>query len=198
MLSQTVMADNKTDAETLLKSKLDAVISVLQQKELGKETKNGQILEIVTPSFDFSLMAKLALGKKYWPGLARDKQEEYTDVFVKRLKETYLEKLNLYTDEQVVYLATVESGNKIHIPTELISKGSKIIILYKLYKSNHGWKIYDVEVEGVSVVSTYRSQFDQILSTGTIDDLLLKIGKTGNASAKPAESSKVTAGQSTK
>ncbi len=177
ILSQTVMADDISSAEKVLKSKLDAVFVVLQKNDLEQETKNNEIIEIVTPMFAFSLMAKLSLGKKYWSGLTKEYKKKYTDLFVKRLKEAYLEKLNLYTNEIIVYRAPVQVKKKIHIPTELISKDNKIDMLYKLYKSMHSWKIYDIEIQGVSIISTYRSQFAEVMSTGTIDDLLLKLEK---------------------
>lgn len=190
VLCQAAMADNKTEAKEVLRSRLDTVISILQQKDVAKAAKNEQILGAVTPILDFPLMAKLALGRKHWPGLAQDKRDRYTEVFEKRLKETYLEKLNLYTDERVVYLTPVENRGKIYIPTELISKGNKIIIEYKLHNLTGSWKIYDVEVEGVSVVSTYRSQFDQTLSQGTIDDLLQKLENPENQTVKPSQTDK--------
>ncbi|MES0446590.1 MAG: ABC transporter substrate-binding protein [Desulfobacterales bacterium] len=177
ILSQAAMADDISSAEKLLKSKLDAVFVVLQKNDLEQETKNNEIIEIVTPMFAFSLMARLSLGKKYWSGLTKEYKKKYTDLFVKRLKEAYLEKLNLYTNEIIVYRAPVQVKKKIHIPTELISKDNKIDMLYKLYKSKHSWKIYDIEIQGVSIISTYRSQFAEVMSTGTIDDLLLKLEK---------------------
>jgi len=177
ILSQTVMADDISSAEKELKSKLDAVIVVLQKNDLEQETKNKEVIEIVTPIFDFSLMARLSLGRIYWSGLTKENKKSFTDLFVKRLKESYLEKLNLYTNEIIIYRAPVQVKKKIHIPTELISKDNKIDMLYKLYKSKSGWKIYDIEVQGVSIISTYRSQFAEVMSTGTIDDLLLKLEK---------------------
>ena len=182
ILSQTVIAEDKTAAEEALKCKLDAVILVLQKKELEIEAKKKAIIEIVTPIFDFPLMAKLTLGRKYWPGLAKEKKERFEELFIKRLKESYLEKLTRYnyTDEKIVYNAPVQVKKKIHIPTDLISKDNKISMLYKLYKSKHNWKIYDIEIEGVSLITTYRSQFNQVLSSGTIDDLLEKLEEPEN------------------
>jgi len=182
ILSQTVIADDKSAAEEILKSKLEAVISVLQKKELELEAKKKEIEEIVTPIFDFSLMAKLTLGRKFWPGLAKEKKERFTELFIKRLKGTYLEKLtrDTYTDEKIVYNAPIQVKKRIHIPTELISKENKISMLYKLYKSKQNWKIYDIEIEGVSIITTYRSQFNEVLSSGTIDDLLIKLEEPEN------------------
>lgn len=175
ILSQTVMADDKSAAEEALKSKLEAVLLVLQKEEVEHEAKKKEIIEIVSPIFDFSLMAKLTLGRKFWPGLVKEKKERFTELFVKRLKESYLEKLTRYTNARIVYNAPIQVKRKIYIPTELISKDDKISMLYKLYKSKHNWKIYDIEIEGVSIVINYRSQVNQVLSSGTIDDLLTKL-----------------------
>ena len=177
---QTGLTDDKNSAKKLLAGKLDAAIAVLQKKDMGQQEKDRQIIEIVTPIFDFPLMAKLSLGKKYWPGLSKEQKGKYTDLFVKRLEASYLEKLSLYTDETVVYKTPVQNERKVEIPTEVISKDKKISMTYKLYKSEQDWKIYDLEIEGISMIVTYRSQFDQILEKGTFDDLLLKLEKPEN------------------
>ena len=152
------------------------MLSVLQKKG-EHEAKKKEIIEIVSPIFDFSLMAKLTLGRKFWPELTKEEKERFTELFVRRLKQSYLEKVTRYTcaDVRIVYNAPIQVKKRIHIPTELISKDQKTSMLYKLYKSKHSWKIYDMEIEGVSLVITYRSQFNQVLSGGTIDDLLTKL-----------------------
>ena len=180
IMNQAGLADDRSAVKELLESKLDAAIEVMQKKDLEQKAKNKKIIAIVTPIFNFPLMAKLSLGRKYWPGLSKEKKERFTDLFIKRLKASYVDKLTLYTDEKVVYKLPVHSKRKIEIPTELISKNNKISMLYKFHQSKHSWKIYDIEVEGVSIISTYRSQFDQVLSKGTIDDLLLKLEKPEN------------------
>jgi phospholipid transport system substrate-binding protein len=178
--AQTVLASDKNEAQALLKTKLDAAIAVLQQKDLDPQKKNEQLVEIVSPLFDFRLMAKLSLGRKYWPGLSEEKKDEFTDLFIKRLRASYLEKISLYTDEKVFFKTPVQNKRKVRIPTEIISNNNRISMIYKLYKSKKDWKIYDLEVEGVSIISTYRSQFDQVLSKGTIDELLQRLEKPEN------------------
>lgn len=175
IMGQAAMAENYDAAEKLIKCNLDAVISVLQKTDLSKEDKGNRITEIVTPMFDFSRMAKLTLGKRYWPGLSKENKKRFTELFVKRLKESYRDKLFLYTDEKVVYEAPVPVNKKVYIQTYLVSTDNKISMLYKLYKPGNSWKIYDLEVQGVSLVQTYRSQFQEILQSGTIDDLLVKL-----------------------
>jgi len=178
ILSQTVIADDKITAQEFLKSKLDRVFEVLQKEDLEQQAKNKAVIEIVTPMFDFALMAKLSLGKTHWPGLTKEKQDRFTELFVNRLRQSYLNKLTTYTDEEIIYEPPVEVKKKIHIPTRLISKGREISMLYKFYNSNNSWKVYDIEIQGVSIIRSYRSQFNEILQRGTMDDLFEKLEKS--------------------
>ena len=177
IFSQSAFADNKKEAEEVLKGKLETVILVLEKKELNEEAKKKEIVGIVTPMFNFSLMSKLTLGKKHWPGFTKKQKERFTELFTKRLKDSYLDKMMLYTDEKIEYKESIQVGKKVQIPTILTSKDNKISMLYKLYKSKQGWRIYDIEIQGVSLISTYRSQFDEILRNKTVDDLLAKLEK---------------------
>lgn len=175
ILSQTAIADDSCPAEDFLKARLEAVFAVLQNEELAQQAKSEEIVEIVSPMFDFALMAKLTLGKKYWPGLAEENKEKFTDLFIKKLRTSYLSKLTLYSDEKIIYEPPVQDKNKVRISTYLISKDKKISMLYKFYNSMNSWKIYDVEIQGVSIIRSYRSQFYEVLQNGTIDELLLKL-----------------------
>ena len=172
---QSAAADDSASAEQLLKTNLAAVFEVLQKQDLSQEAKQNQIIDIVNPMFDFNLMAKLTLGRKYWPGLTPGQKEHFTRLFIKRLRASYLDNLTLYTDEKVLYEPSVEVKQKIQIPTYLVSRDKKISILYKFYNSESTWKIYDLEIQGVSIIRSYRSQFYEILNSGTIDDLLTKL-----------------------
>jgi len=180
IFSQAAVADDKKNAEKVLKVKLEQVISILEKKDFNKEEKKKEIVKIVTPMFNFSLMSKLTLGKKNWQNITKKQKEKFTDLFTKRLKESYLDKMLLYTDEKIEYKDPVQVGKKVQIPTILTSKNNKISMRYKLYKSKHGWKIYDIEIQGVSLITTYRSQFNEILKTKTFDDLLAKLEKPEN------------------
>lgn len=175
LFTSPTLADAPDEVRELLKVKIDAVVVLLQDKTLEKTHRNEQILDIIAPIFDYQTMAKLSLGKKHWPSLSQEQQVAFSDLFSKRLQASYLDKLDLYSDEKVLYGAAQAEGKQVHVPTTLISKDSKIEMLYKFYSSAEGWKIYDVEIGGVSVIQTYRSQFDGVLSAGTIDDLLEKL-----------------------
>lgn len=165
------------DPNELLKMKWDAVISALRNKDIDPNEKDKRINKAVTPIFDFPLMAKLALGKKYWPQFTPAQQEKFTRLFVERLKTSYREKVSLYTDEKVQFKPPIKSDKTVcYIPMELVSKDKKVTILHKLRKGDDKrWKVYDVEIQGVSILLTYRSQFEDILQKGTVEDLLARL-----------------------
>jgi phospholipid transport system substrate-binding protein len=165
------------DPNKLVRLKWDAAVSVLQNKKLDQKAKDKRIDKIVSPIFDFPLMAKLALGREHWPKFKGPQREEFTELFIKRLKTSYQEKIALYTDEKAFFKPAVQQKNKktIHIPMELISQEKEIDVLYKLRKVKKRWKVYDVEIQGVSILLTYRSQFDDILRTGSVEELLVRL-----------------------
>jgi phospholipid transport system substrate-binding protein len=177
LICTPVAANDQKVVEDLLKDRLDAVLAVLQNKQLDLDGKKNQISDIVTPIFDFPLMAKLTLGKKHWAAFTEAQQIQFTDLFVKLLKQTYLDRISMYSDEQIVFKGSELSPKKVHVLTDLVSKDSTISMLYKFYRSNDGWRIYDLEIEGVSLITTYRTQFDEVLRKGTVEDLLLKLEK---------------------
>lgn len=179
-MNQLAIAKNKFTAEDLLKENLAAVFAILKKPDLDQEAKKNKIIEIINSIFDLSLTAKLTLGRKNWSGLTLQQKERFTQLFAKYLGVFYLDYLMLYTDEKVFYEVPVEVRKKVYIPTVLVSKEKKISILYKLYKSGSHWKIYDLEIQGVSTIRSYRSQFRDLLKSGTFDDLLAKLEQLVN------------------
>jgi len=174
------------DPNELLEAKWNAVVTVLQNKELNQELKKKIIDKIMSPIFDSDLMAKLVLGRTHWPKLTASQQKRFTELFVERLKIFYQEKTTLYKNEKVLFKPVMKKKNSIYISMVLISNDKEVEILYKLHKMdetgsskmNECWKIYDVEVQGVSILLTYRSQFDDILRRGSVNDLFSQLEKT--------------------
>lgn len=171
------VADNKKEAETYLRGKMDAVFDVLKNPAFDQQRKNSEIVTIVSPMFDFSLMTKLAFGKAHWGKMNETQQKKFNELFVKLLKRSFIEKLVLYTDEKVVIKDAQEEKNKVFIKTVLISKGKQFDMAYKFYQTGGEWKIYDLEIQSVSVISTYRTQIDDVLKTGTFEELMVKLDK---------------------
>jgi phospholipid transport system substrate-binding protein len=162
----------------LLQSRWDAVIILHKKKDIDEKVKVEQIYKIVNPLFDFPLMAKLTLGRRNWPKLSPPQREKFIRLFTSRLRSSYLEKMKLYTNEKALYKPILQKKKTVvFVPMQLIKKDSKIAILYKLRKVDKFWKIYDVEMQGVSILLTYRSQFDDILLRGTVKELLSQLEK---------------------
>ncbi len=179
VVCQSVLADDKRDVGNLVKEKIEFVLETLQDKNLDKKTKTDRIIAKVTPILDFERMAKLSLGKKHWTNISQEKQKEFTEVFVKRTQQSYLERLELYSNETVNYKEATQVKKRIYVMTELVYKGDKIEMLYKFYKSKKGWKGYDIEILGVSIIQTYRSQFNGVIKKEGIDGLLAKLRTSG-------------------
>jgi len=172
------IAKDPNDPNELLRTKWDALARVLQNKDLDQKTKEKIIDKIVSPIFDFPLMAKLTLGRTHWPKLSEPQREKFTSLFTERLKTSYREKITLYRDEKLLFKPAVHKDKTtIQIPTELLSEGKKVAIVYKLRKLEKRWMIYDVEIQGVSILLTYLSQFDDILQHGTVEDLLARLAE---------------------
>ncbi len=164
------------DPAKLVRVKWDAVIEVLRNKDLDEKKKAENIDKIVSPAFDFPLMGKLALGRKHWPRLTESQQNQYVKLFTQRLKESYREKISLYTDETIKHKEAVKKPNgTVHVPMEMMSGEKKLSMVYKLRKTEKRWKIYDVSIQKVSILLTYRSQFNDILRRGTVQDLFERL-----------------------
>jgi phospholipid transport system substrate-binding protein len=173
----SVAIGNPNDPNELLRAKWDSIANVLKIKDLDPKVKENVIDKIISPIFDFALMGKLALGRTNWPKLDASQREKYTSLFVERLKTSYRDKFMLYNNEKVLFRPAVKNKDTVHIPMTLISNDKNWAMLYKLHKAGESWKIYDVEIEGVSIVLTYQSQFDDTLSHGTVEDLLSQLEK---------------------
>ncbi len=177
---QPAFADELAVVKKNAEERINAVIDHIRDKNLDKKIRNERIIEAMAPMFDFSQMAKLSMGKKNWTRMNPAQRKEFNELFVIRLQESYLEKLDLYTDEDVVVEQAELVKKRIHVRSHLVANDDKIEMIYKFYKKkNQGWKVYDVEILGVSIVQTYRSQFAGILKNQTIDDLLKKLRQTG-------------------
>lgn len=177
-------ANGPEQVRELLKKKVDCVLEVLEQKDLSQQDKRKKVESIVDPVFNYSLMAKLALGPGNWPRLSPEQKKTFSKRFIIRLKSSYFDKVSMYSgdsDANFDYGRAQEQGGKIHVPVEVKAGSDKIDIVYRFYRAGGAWKIYDVVVNGVSIIKSYRSQFDQVLSNGTVEDLLKEL--------KPSEDS---------
>ncbi len=178
LFSSVAVANAESEAEKLLKSSVDQVFTVLSDKDLSIDQKKSIVIDITGPVFSFSLMAKLSLGKAHWSKFNTKQKTEFINLYTELCQNFYIEKLDLFSDETVAFQpATIMGKRKVQIQTVLISKGTEYSILYKMFKSRNGWKIYDLEIEGVSILRSYRSQYHHFLKEGGIEGLLVKMSE---------------------
>ncbi len=176
LLSQVVVADVETEAEKTLKLSIGKVFTVLLDKEMTLDQKKSKVIDITNTTFNYPLMAKLSLGKANWSEFNAKQRVEFTSLFTELFQRFYVDKLDLFSNEEIVFQpANSVQEKKVQIPTILLSKGKKYSILYKMSNTKDGWKIYDVIIEGVSLIHTYRSQYNHILEKSGVEDLLTKM-----------------------
>ena len=176
LFSHVVVADVEHEAGKLLKRSVDKIFTVLSDKELTIDQKKNKVIEITNPVFSFSLMAKLSLGKVHWSQFNAKQKAEFIDLYTKLFQNFYIEKLDFFSNETIVFQpATTMGKKKIQIQSALISKGTQYSMLYKMFKTRDSWKIYDLEIEGVSLLRSYRSQYHHFLKKGGIEGLLAKM-----------------------
>ena len=167
-----------SDPAQLVRVKWDAVINVLRDSRLNEASKAKKIAKAVSPAFDFELMGKLALGRKHWPKLNDAQRKTYVKLFSGRFNNSYRRKISLYKNQTITFKAAIKMPNKtVNVPTELLTSDSKYGILYKLRKRGDKWMVYDLEIQGVSILITYRSQFDDILSRNSVEEFLDRLKK---------------------
>ncbi|MHC4321033.1 MAG: MlaC/ttg2D family ABC transporter substrate-binding protein [Planctomycetota bacterium] len=176
LLSHVVVADDETKAEKILKSSVSKVFTVMLDEEMTMDQKKSKVIEITNTVFGYPLMAKLSIGKAHWSEFNAKQRIEFTNLFTEQFQDFYIDKLDLFSDEEVIFKpATVVKKKKVQVPTVLLSKGKEYSILYKMSNTKAGWKIYDIVIEGVSLIHTYRSQYNHILKNGEVEDLLTKM-----------------------
>ena len=173
------MAVKEKDIEVKMKSDISKITALIRDNKIKKDKKIKKISAIVNEVFDYKLMSKISLGKR-WKTLSKTEKSTFIDSFTLKLKASYVDKLMLYTSGNIsVGELKKLKPNRIKLYTKLTRNNSKYDITYKFYKNRkkQEWFIYDVEVTGVSIIKTYRNQFSEFLSTKKFKDLLKELNK---------------------
>lgn len=172
-----VMALQENDITPFMQTNIDLSTTILRDTRIEKKDKALRIFTIFDSVFDYALMAKLALGGKQWESIGVEKQARFTKAFEAKLKTSYMEKLDLYTDEKIVIKNSEKiKDTRIHLTMLLMRNNETYEITYKFHKdATNNWLIYDVDILGVSIIQTYRTQFSDILAKESFEKLLGKL-----------------------
>ena len=177
----TANALKKDNIKEEMNNKINNILLVLKDADLQKEQKAEKIIEIIDPVFDYTTMSKIALGKKTWTSISKEKQEEFVKVFEEKLKNSYVGKLELYTNQKVriIDLLTYKKS-RLQLSSELIGVDDTYTINYNFYnnKKTNEWLIYDVDLLGVSIIQTYRQQFSGLLKQMSFDEMVKTLKET--------------------
>lgn len=150
-----------------IKETTDKLIAILEDPALKvpekKDEKIRLLRKTVDERFDWEAISRRALGR-HWRKLTREEREEFIRLFGKLLERTYSGKLESYSGESVSYDKEAVDGKYAVVQATLKSqKHGEIPIKYRLWKRDGDWLVYDISIEGVSLVNNYRSQFNEIL-----------------------------------
>ncbi|MFO8111686.1 MAG: ABC transporter substrate-binding protein [Desulfosalsimonadaceae bacterium] len=169
-------ADAPEAAEALLKKSIESVFDVLKNEDLTSQEQKAEIEAIVDPVFNYELIARLSLGRRNWSRLDPEQREVFVERFVTRLKDSYFENIAMIQGDaktEIDYGEREVENGRVHVPVRAGMKDSSVDMRYKLHFSEgEGWRVYDVEINGVSIVASYRSQFNQVLSSQSVDEML--------------------------
>lgn len=174
LLSQAATG-SATDA---IKETVDQVFAVLDDEALtapdGAKKRLNLLEDIVARRFDFEEMAKRTLGS-HWRTLNAGQQKEFVRLFQHFLSGTYAGNIDGYVGGRVEYVKERRKGEFAEVQTKIVTKKLAVPVDYRLLKRSNTWRVYDVVIDGISLVKNYRGQFGRIIKTDSFETLLEKL-----------------------
>jgi phospholipid transport system substrate-binding protein len=162
-----------------LKMQIDRVVKTIEDPELKKEGKardrRQAVRRIAEEIFDFNETAKRSLGRHWQPRTAAE-QQEFVGLFSDLLERSYITKIELFNGEKINFVGDSIDGDQAVVRTKIITKqGTDIPVDYRMLRRGDRWLVYDVVIEGVSLVANYRTQFNKIIQTSSYQDLIKRM-----------------------
>lgn len=157
----------------------EKILSIVSDPDLKGPEKEGErrglIREAVDERFDWKEMSQRALAR-HWRKLNDVQKKEFVNLFGELLERTYLNRVEDYSGEQVTYVNEVIDGEYALVEVKILTtKGTEIPVKYKLRKKGEDWRVYDIAIEGVSLVNNYRVQFNDIITKSSYEELVKKL-----------------------
>lgn len=169
-VSAQALAQFATPTESV-QNMLDDVFSILRAPDFSLDQDKQRIDDAVSVAFDTNTIAQSALAANY-RDLNAEQRAEFEELFFQILKDTYIDRLDAYTDESVEITGEEVDGNRGTVKSVVYTSNSDIAVDYSLRQRPNGWFIYDIVVEDVSLLSSYRSTYRSIIRRSGIDGLL--------------------------
>lgn len=173
------LAANAGTAKAVVETEIGKILEHLKDptfKELPKDEQVDKIRAIINTVFNYTELSRRTLGRD-WKKFSPDQQKEFEQLFGRLLEGTYADRVLAYTSQKIEFGKEIELGkNKAEVESAIITEDNKTIPMhYRLVLKNDKWQVYDVVIEGISLVQNYRSQFRDILSKNKPDVLLDKL-----------------------
>jgi phospholipid transport system substrate-binding protein len=169
-----------------IRTTLDKIINILNDPELKKdemtEQRKSVLHQVLKESFDEEEFARRSL-KGHWGKLSEAEKKEFASVFIDLLETTYFEKMDAYIKEaenfssaNISYIKEEIRGRVAQVKTKIdIGNNGGVAVDYRMINKNENWMVYDLIIEGVSIVKNYRAQFNEVLANSSFNDLLLRL-----------------------
>ena len=164
-----------------VRATLDKVLIITRnpkpQSQAQKEELRAQLAQVIYPRFDFTEMAKRALGP-HWGRRSSEEQREFVKIFAELLGKSYAERIESSTNQNILYTREIADKDYAQVDTKIVSeKDAEFSINYKLHSVDKEWKVYDVVIEDISLVNNYRSQFDRVIARSSFEELVRMMKK---------------------
>ncbi|MGB8682904.1 MAG: ABC transporter substrate-binding protein [Candidatus Binatus sp.] len=161
------------DPMSVVQGTVNQALAVLRDTQTPLAQRQDKLRQIVSGTFDFTEMAKSALGY-HWKQITPAQQQEFTAAFVAFIEDSYLSKINEYNGQQVNFLrATNDGAQYSEVNTDITQpKGEPIHVNYRLLQEGGTWKIYDVTVDAISIIANYRNQFNRVMNNSGYETLI--------------------------
>lgn len=178
----SLFALQKDEIKTVMSKKIDDSIFIIKKENISNKQKGQEIVEIIDEVFDFRKMALVSLGRKAWQSATKEQKSRYLKAFEINIKNSYIDKLTLYTDQKVKVVDLESTFTKkskkerIKLVTELIGQSETYKVNYLFYKSKkRGWVIWDINLAGTSVITTTRKQYAGLLKQKSLEEMISEI-----------------------
>jgi phospholipid transport system substrate-binding protein len=154
---------------------IERALEALNDPSIKGEARRQKVKRIVDPYFDYQEMAKRSLGPT-WGKLSASQRQEFVTLFAQLLEASYSDKIEKYAQRvRIDYTGEILDGEYAEVRTVVVRANDRIPLNYRLLHEPGGWKVYDVVIEGVSLVSNYRSQFSRIIHESSYAELVRRL-----------------------
>ena len=162
-----------------LRGSIDLILKIVTDPELKKEAKTAErrkrIRAVVNQIFDFTEISQRSLGR-HWQARTPAEREQFVGLFGDLLENAYITKIESYSGEKILYPGDVIEGDLALVKTRIVTKQeTEIPVDYRMFLNGGRWAVYDVTIEGISLIGNYRTQFNAVIQRSGYPDLVARL-----------------------